>query len=274
MLLQGELFVCQSGEERCAPRHAFGPAQRDHYLIHFVLSGEGVFYCGRESWPVRAGQGFLILPEEVTFYQADAKQPWHYAWVGYQGQQAGFLTREAGLDAQHRVFTAAAPSSAWETLAALRQDVQTLRLGQQAAAGDLLRFLALIAPSQGAEDAVDQGRAYVSKALWYLSGRYDRPISIQETAAFVGLSRSHLYRLMEAACGCSPKEALLRIRMFHAARLLTTTALTLEEIAPRVGLQNGAQLGAAFRGLYGVTPGAYRRLPPAQRQLPNSPPSL
>ena len=39
-------------------------------------------------------------------------------------------------------------------------------------------------------------------------------------------------------------------------------------------LQNGAQLGAAFRGLYGVTPGAYRRLPPAQRQLPNPPPSL
>ena len=67
------------------------------------------------------------------------------------------------------------------------------------------------------------------------------------------------------------RDALLRIRMSQAARLLTTTALTLEEIAPRVGLQNGAQLGAAFRGLYGITPGSYRRQP---RNLPNPPPML
>ena len=57
--------------------------------------------------------------------------------------------------------------------------------------------------------------------------------------------------------------------MSHAVRLLTTTTLTLEEIALRVGLQNRAQMGAAFRRLYGVTPGVYCRLPPAQRQLPN-----
>ncbi len=271
MLFQSELFVCQSGEEKCEPRHAFGPAQRDHYLIHFVTAGEGTFYCGEERWPVRAGQGFLILPDEVTFYEADEQHPWHYAWVGYQGQQAGQLTREAGMDAQHRVFTASQPEDTWLTLAQLRQDVQGLRLGQQAAVGDLLRFLALIASPQDSTNAVSTARVYVSKALWYLSGRYDRPISIQETADFVGLSRSYLYRLMETECGCSPKDALLRIRMSQAARLLTTTALTLEEIAPRVGLQNGAQLGAAFRGLYGITPGSYRRQP---RSLPNPPPML
>ena len=39
--------------------------------------------------------------------------------------------------------------------------------------------------------------------------------------------------------------------MSHAVRLLATTALTLEEIALRVGLQNRAQMGAAFRRLYG-----------------------
>ena len=139
MLFQSELFVCQSGEEKCEPRHAFGPAQRDHYLIHFVTAGEGTFYCGEERWPVRAGQGFLILPDEVTFYEADEQHPWHYAWVGYQGQQAGQLTREAGLDAQHRVFTASQPEDTWLTLAQLRQDVQGLRLGQQAAVGAFWR---------------------------------------------------------------------------------------------------------------------------------------
>ena len=253
------LSVCQFGEEVCRPLHAFGPAQRDHCLIHFVVSGCGTFFSGGGSQPVRAGQGFLILPEEETFYQADEKDPWHYAWVGYRGRQAEALTREAGLDETHRVFTARDASAAWAALRQMRLDAQALRLGQLAAVGSLLRFLALIAPEQSADMDSSRSRALCDKARWYLEGRFDRPVSIQEAADFAGVSRSHLYRLMMAEYGCSPKALLQRIRMEQAARLLTGTSLPLEEIAPRVGLQNGAQLGAAFRRAYGATPGAYRQ---------------
>ena len=255
----GGLYICQFGEEACRPLHAFGPAQRDHYLIHFVVSGSGTFFSGGAGRPVRAGQGFLILPGEETFYQADAQDPWHYAWVGYRGRQAEALTREAGLDETHRIVTAQDAPGAWEALRQLRQDARLLRLGHLAATGSLMRFLALIAPAQSPDVAGDRSRALCDKARWYLEGRFDRPVSIQEAADFAGVSRSHLYRLMMAEYGCSPKALLQRIRMEQAVRLLTDTALTLEEIAPRVGLQNGAQLGAAFRKAYGVPPGAYRR---------------
>jgi len=254
-----EIFVCQCGEEICQPSHAFGPAEREYYLIHFVVSGCGTLYAGGNSWPVRAGQGFLILPEEETFYQADEQSPWHYAWVGYRGRQAERITRSAGLDATHRVFTVQDSQAVWNTLTQLREDARRLRLGQMAAAGSLLRFLALIAPPADTHQEQSSLRAYCDKAIWYLEGRYDRPVSIQETADFVGLSRSHLYRVMLEGCGCSPKEMLLRIRMRHAAQLLESTALTLDEIAHRIGLQTGAQLGVAFRRMYGATPGQYRK---------------
>ena len=253
------LVICQFGEEACRPLHAFGPAQRDHCLIHFVGSGCGTFFSGGGGLPVRAGQGFLILPGEETFYQADERDPWHYAWVGFRGRQAEPLIRQAGLDETHRVFTAVDAPAAWEALAQMRQDARNLRLGQLAAAGSLLRFLALIAPEHSPDMADGRSRALCDKARWYLEGRFDRDVSIQEAADFAGVSRSHLYRLMMAEYGCSPKTLLQRIRMEQAARLLTGTALTLEEIAPRVGLQSGAQLGTAFRRAYGVTPGAYRR---------------
>lgn len=84
-------------------------------------------------------------------------------------------------------------------------------------------------------------------------------MSIQETADFVGLSRSHLYRLMMAEFGCSPKALLMQIRMRHARQLLASTRLTLEDIAHRVGMQTGAQLGTAFRAYHGMSAGAYRR---------------
>jgi len=169
-----DLYICQFGEEKCRPSHAYGPAQRNHYLIHFVVSGSGVLACGGRTWRVEAGQGFLILPGEETYYQADEKTPWHYAWVGYRGQKADELTRSAGLDAARRVFAAQHPQEVWRTLATLRQDAQALRLGQMAAAGSLLRLMALILPLQGQTAEASQQEEYCEKARWYMEGRFDR----------------------------------------------------------------------------------------------------
>lgn len=251
------LFICQFGEEKCQPLHAYGPHVRDHILIHFVVSGRGVFQCDDRVYSVSAGQGFLILPDEETFYQADEAEPWHYAWVGYRGMQAETLTRSAGLDAMHRIFTAVDPQAVWDALSTMREDARRLRLIQMASAGNLLRFLSLIAPAQ---DPVFGNRTweYCEKARWYLEGRYDRDVSIQETADFVGLSRSQLYRIMMETYGCSPKTLLLQIRMRHARQMLTATSMPMEEIACRIGLRTGAQFGAAFKAFCGISPGAYR----------------
>lgn len=254
-----DLFIVQCGEEACEPSHAFGPAEREYYLIHFVASGSGTFHCGDKIWSVGAGQGFLILPGEETYYQASDVTPWHYAWVGYRGERAQSITRAAGLDAMQRVFTAPNPEAAWSALDDMRSDARTLRLGQMASLGGLLRFLSLIAPIQDPYTPLNMSRQYGEKALWFLEGRFDRNVSIQETADFVGVSRSHLYRIMMEECGCSPKEMLLRIRMRHARQLLAETSLTLDEIAHRTGFCTGAQFGAAFRAAQGISPGQFRR---------------
>ncbi|MBR6787791.1 MAG: AraC family transcriptional regulator [Clostridia bacterium] len=256
---EDNLFIVNLGEEKCLPDHAYGPAKRAHFLIHFVLSGCGKLQCAEGEFDVGPGQGFLILPEEITCYQADSDTPWHYAWVGYRGKLAEYLTSATGLDATHRVFTVPDPLLIWQILQDMRSDARALRLNQLAAAGGLMRFIAQIAPQTDPESAVSPAKSYCDKALWYLEGNYERAVSIQETADFVGLSRSHLYRLMVAECGRTPKEALLHIRMRHARRLLRETSHSLEEISRLIGLQTGAQFGVAFRQMYGITPGQYRK---------------
>lgn len=255
---ENDLFIVNIGEQRCPSAHAFGPARRSHYLIHFVLSGHGQLQCKEGNFNVYPGQGFLILPDEITYYQADSADPWHYAWVGYRGRLAPHITSAAGLDAAHRIFTACDPSLIWQILQEMRADASQLRLNQLAASGSLLRFIAHIAPQTDPQSSISPAKSYCDKALWYLEGHFNRAVSIQETADFVGLSRSHLYRLMLAEYGRTPKEALLHIRMRHARRLLCETTLSLEKIARLVGLQTGAQFGVIFRQTHGVTPGQYR----------------
>ena len=48
-----ELSIFNCGLERCAPGQTWGPGIRDHYLIHLVLSGKGVFEVGGRTWEVR-----------------------------------------------------------------------------------------------------------------------------------------------------------------------------------------------------------------------------
>ncbi|MBS5112612.1 MAG: AraC family ligand binding domain-containing protein, partial [Coprobacillus cateniformis] len=59
------------GEEKCRNGHAFGPATRPYYLLHYVLSGKGRFESSRGSYNVKQGEIFVIHPFEVTYYEAD-----------------------------------------------------------------------------------------------------------------------------------------------------------------------------------------------------------
>jgi len=71
-----ELSIFNCGIERCAPGQTWGPGIRDHYLIHLVLSGKGVFEVGGRTWEVSPGDLFFARPSQLIRYTADEQQPW------------------------------------------------------------------------------------------------------------------------------------------------------------------------------------------------------
>lgn len=40
-----DLSLFQFGREKCSPAHSFGPAARNHFLFHYVISGTGRFFA-------------------------------------------------------------------------------------------------------------------------------------------------------------------------------------------------------------------------------------
>lgn len=76
----------------------------------------------------------------------------------------------------------------------------------------------------------------------------------------LNVSRSTLDRRMKATLKRSPKEEISRIRFSEVERLLIETDLTMETIAELTGFTHSHYLQAAFKQIYGETPGRFRSL--------------
>ena len=88
-----DLSLYQYGMEQCPPAYSFGPATRNHYLFHYVLSGTGRLMANdsrgiSHEYQIRSGEGFMIFPRQINTYIADPKLPWEYIWIEFDGMRA------------------------------------------------------------------------------------------------------------------------------------------------------------------------------------------
>ena len=258
-----EVYVRDCGNEACEPGHSFGPAVRDYFLLHIVSQGKGVFQNAWGRFEVGKGQGFMIFPNEVTIYTADAHMPWTYSWVGYSGAKAAVLTDMLGLTPQSPVLSLEEYGlKAVEILHDIYEDSASLDMREMAAMGGLYRLFAFmrqgIAPSYGKRTPSESER-YFQRAYWHMEANYQRSLRITDVAAFVGLSRSQLFRVFTANCGMSPQRALIMLRLKQAETLLKNTELPLKAVAVSSGFVSAARMGEVFRQEKGITPTQFRR---------------
>ena len=99
---------------------------------------------------------------------------------------------------------------------------------------------------------------------------YGSDLSLDEIARRVASSRRQLQRAYAEIGRTTFRDHLTGVRMEKAAELLSSRALTVREVAHRVGYRQPAQFAKAFRRHHGVSPSSYR----ARRRLAmGSPPS-
>lgn len=255
-----ELNLYQYGEENCDKGHSFGPAVRQHYLFHYVISGTGVLSSEYGSFPVVAGEGFLIHPHDVTTYRADSKDPWHYMWLEVDGLVAGKIFEECRLSRQFPIYR---PRQNEDAPLALRYLRQLISHGDEHRLKTLglsyLFFSALIdnALQSIAEPPSDKAQ-HLRKAVKLIENRYHEPLTIERLAAYCNINRSYLCRLFKGTYGIGPKEYLLNFRMSIAASLLCNSQTSIKVVGISVGYENQLHFSKAFKQVHGLSPAKWR----------------
>lgn len=99
----------------------------------------------------------------------------------------------------------------------------------------------------------------VHEAMQRVREHLDQPLTVDELAQMVHVSRRTLHRRFLAALGRSPAQAIRQARIERASRLLAETDRSMTDIALDVGFSHPSQLSRAMREQTGKSPSAFRR---------------
>ncbi len=94
----------------------------------------------------------------------------------------------------------------------------------------------------------------LARALALMHGDYARDWSLDTLAHAAGTSRASLARRFSSEIGASPMHYLTQLRLEAAKTLLTSTSMSLDEIAARVGYASAFSLSKAFKRAFGEAP--------------------
>ncbi len=252
------IAIYNSGIQQCAPGYTWGPGLRDHFLIHHVISGKGVFTVSGVTYPVCAGDTFLIYPSEMVSYSADRQEPWEYCWVGFQGAQAKLLISQTPFSENTPVTRFENTQQIQDAILAIYNAAGSTPASELRAIGLLYVFLALlVGQKQSAPLADEPSLEYVENAVRFIAHNYSRTVDTTDIAGSVGISRSHLYRVFMKHLDMPPNEYLTRYRISRACELLERSSLPISAIAASVGYDDQLYFSRVFKKITGTPPSLY-----------------
>lgn len=267
------LSVYNVGYQSCTPLYQWGPGVRNHYLIHAVVRGQGTYQTEGQTYQLHAGDVFLVYPNATVSYTAHGEDPWEYCWVGFNGSDAPNILEAAGFRPERPVLRALPYAERLqEALMQIYQGRGNTLAHSVEMAGRLYVALSLFLqnPPAPAEDA-DSLVSYTRQAVEYIQCRYSYPLLVEDIAAHIGISRSHLYRAFCAVMGQCPKTYLTEYRISQACLLLGRKDLSIASIAQSVGYEDGLYFSKVFHRVKGMTPTEYAARARKARNHPTQP---
>lgn len=261
-LNNNDLKVYYYGKEVCENGHGYGPAIRTEYLIHYIIEGCGVYEYDNKQYNIQKGQGFLICPNDITYYKADDENPWQYVWVGFNGINAKRLLDQAGLNKKNVIFTYGKDEKVGNLFKEMLE-VDILKSGKEEIITGLLYILlgTLIENYQATNNKkspLNIKEIYLKEAVNYIQNNYYREITVYQLASYLGIDRSYLYILFKEKLNISPKEYMTHFRLDLACKLLKNSDLSIGHVSRTVGYADPLTFSKTFKKKYLVSPREYR----------------
>lgn len=262
-----DLNMYQFGRECCEPSHMFGPAKRNHYLFHYIISGSGTLYADDENgntktYKLHENQGFMIFPNQTTTYIANDINPWSYIWIEFDGLKVKNTLEISGFSKSNPIYNTHSVELLEKMLLEMEYIVENKNLTVLNAIGHLYLFLDFLEQSNNRARLSKKNNMkdfYIHEALSYIESNFQKNITVEEIAQVCNINRVYFGKIFKESLGKSPQEFILEYRMTKATELLKSTQLSIKDIGMAIGYENQFHFSRAFKKLYNISPNQWRK---------------
>ena len=237
----------------------------DAYALYYVVDGKGVYTLSGSEYPAKEGDVFAIYPDVSVICRADKKEPWTLNAVSFNGIDARLLMNAAGFQPKEPLrsldeYSAKNITRFYEGLYIFRAQNLFNSIMSTAMLYALMSLLVKTASwDQTAMPPGWTGAVHFQKALNFINENYCRPVTVDDIAEHVSLSRSRLYRVFMQQIFMSPQQYLIEMRIREGRRLLEKRAGSVKEIALAVGIEDPLRFSKLFRQHTGKSPTDYMK---------------
>lgn len=261
--LTAALLPCRIGYFPRAEGQKVSRANGDWaFTLLFCLDGVGTVELSQGKHRVTRGTFALLRPFEFHAYEADARQPWSYYWIHFNGtmaQQYYEVLTSGGKNTCITVDSDQRFVEAFEKILNIFHEGHAYKVLVQASAamhqllGDLY---GLVCNTGGAQETP---RARIERTIMMMRNNLGMHVSIHELAAIANMSHAYYAQQFRKHTGESPRSHFNKMKIAKACEYLETTGNKVENIAHLVGCDDSFYFSRLFKRVTGKTPTMYRQ---------------
>lgn len=256
--LSKALNLYYGGWEICCPMHTFGPAIRQHYLVHYVTRGKGRLWMNDTCYVIEKDTMFLIRPGITCVYQADKDDPWEYCWICIDGYDVENMLNNSGFDKVNLLFFDKSNGEVRDAMLNFIFYFSKYKNNEYMLLSRLYNIFGHMKIQMKKQQAKS---IHVERAIDYIYENYSKNISVTDIAEYLGIDRTYLYRLFKEEYNMSPQKYLLNFRLKTAMNKLEGGNMSIADIAYNCGFNDASAFCHQFKKVYKDTPLNYRRYP-------------
>lgn len=231
-----EVIPLFAGTQKCEKNYSYGPTARNYLLIHFCLDGKGMLFDKFGSHDIHKGQLFIIRPDEITTYQADAINPWEYSWLAFNGEL---------------IKTFCTDRSVYSCPLEIGIKVKELTLNKHSSPFIFQSIVFSLLHELFSKTTKGDNIAHYIKG--YIDVNYMNDISVESIAAYFGFERSYLYRIFKKEFGISVKNYIIEKRLSQGKSLLEN-GYSVKNTAFAVGYKDEFNFSKAYKERFNLSP--------------------
>ena len=245
--------------------HIFNPANGrilKEYQLIYIPEGGGYFEsksCKRQK--VTPGTMILLFPNEWHTYEPDKETGWMEYWVGFNGVHIDNRVQNGFFSPQKPIFHLGFSAAILVLYEDVLNHAAEEKSGYQQLISSIVLYILGMVQFMHRNETFSDSYAVIkiNEARAIMKRNIEDNKSPKDIAKEIGVSYSWFRKMFKLYVDVSPAQYQANLKFLRSRELLTTTDLSITEIAYKLNYENVGKFSTFFHKKEGVPPLQYRK---------------